>query len=431
VLDLLARTPRGTEDVLPKKSRIWRYIEEQLADIFGLFGYQEIRTPMFEETELFQRGIGETTDIVEKEMYTFVDRGGRSLTLRPEGTAPVVRAYLQHKLYGEPQPIKVYYIGPMFRYERPQAGRSRQFHQFGAEALGTQDPATDAEMIAIPAELLRRLGLDNLQVEINSIGCSQCRSEYRTYLIDVLEPKADDLCADCRRRLTRNPLRVLDCKDEACNRAKVGLRPILDFLCSECKEHFDAVQEYLQLLDIPHVINHNLVRGFDYYTKTVFEIVYSGLGAQSAIAGGGRYDGLIEEAGGPSVPAVGFAAGMERLILTLEDRGWEPPDTGGTAVYVAGTSATRKAVVDLAFRLRRAGIAAEMDYLDRSLRAQMKAANRLNAVWTVIIGEDELEQGLAVVRHMESGRQEEVVLADMEGWLKEQLPTAGCQGAEE
>ncbi|NLY51757.1 MAG: histidine--tRNA ligase [Firmicutes bacterium] len=428
---MLARTPRGTEDVLPKKSRIWRYIEDQLADIFELFGYEEIRTPMFEETELFQRGIGETTDIVEKEMYTFVDRGGRSLTLRPEGTAPVVRAYLQHKLYGEPQPVKLYYIGPMFRYERPQAGRSRQFHQFGAESLGTQDPAVDAEMIAIPVELFRRLELDDVQVEINSIGCPQCRGEYRSYLIDTLKPRINEMCADCQRRLERNPLRVLDCKDESCNRVKFGLKPILDFLCSECKDHFQAVQDYLDLLEIPYIINHNLVRGFDYYTKTVFEIVYSGLGAQSAVAGGGRYDGLIEEIGGPSVPAVGFAAGMERLLLTLEDRGWEPPVTSGTAVYVAGLGETRKAVVDLVFGLRRAGIAAEMDYLNRSLRAQMKAANRLNAVWTVIIGEDELEKNQAVVRHMESGRQEEVPLDDLKDWLKEQLAANSCQGAEE
>ncbi|NMB12280.1 MAG: histidine--tRNA ligase [Firmicutes bacterium] len=427
---MLAKTPRGTEDILPKQSRIWQYIEGQLADIFSLFGYKEIRTPMFEETELFQRGIGEATDIVEKEMYTFDDRAGRSLTLRPEGTAPVVRSYLQHKLYGEPQPVKVYYLGPMFRYERPQAGRSRQFHQYGAEALGTQDPATDAEMIAIPVELYHRLGLHALQVEINSIGCPECRGEYRDYLIATLEPRMEQLCSDCQRRLQRNPLRVLDCKNETCNMAKVGLRPIVEFLCRECSDHFGQVQAYLDLLRIPYVINHNLVRGFDYYTKTVFEIIYSELGAQSAIAGGGRYDGLIEECGGPSVPAVGFAAGMERLILTLEHIGWEPPIAGAIDVFIAGVGETRSAVVELAFRLRRAGWATEMDYGDRSLRAQMKAAHRLNAAWTIIVGEDELRHAQAVVRHMASGRQELVPLANMEVYLRKAKDT-GCQGTKE
>lgn len=429
-LDLLAKTPRGTEDVLPKESRIWQYVEGQLADIFSLFGYQEIRTPIFEETELFQRGIGEATDIVEKEMYTFIDRGERSLTLRPEGTAPVVRAYLQHKLYGEPQPVKLYYIGPMFRYERPQAGRSRQFHQYGAEALGTQDPATDAEMIAIPMELYRRLGLDELKVEINSIGCPRCRGEYRDYLLNTLRPKSHQLCGDCQRRLERNPMRILDCKDEKCNSAKVGLKPILDFLCPECSEHFQQVQEYLDLLQIPYVINHNLVRGFDYYTKTVFEIVYAELGAQSAIAGGGRYDGLIEECGGPSVPAVGFAAGMERLLLTLHHRGWQTPISEAIDVFVAGIGETRPAVVELAFRLRKANLTTEMDYGDRSLRAQMKTAHRLNAAWTIIVGEDELGSGRAVVRHMASGRQEEVALADMEAWLQHEMQT-GREGTKE
>lgn len=430
MLDLLAKTPRGTEDVLPKESRIWQYVEGQLVEIFALFGYKEIRTPMFEETELFQRGIGEATDIVEKEMYTFSDRAGRSVTLRPEGTAPVVRAYLQHKLYGEPQPVKLYYIGPMFRYERPQAGRSRQFHQYGAEALGTADPATDAEMIAIPMELYSRLGLDSLQVEINSIGCPSCRGEYRDYLVNTLNPKLEQLCSDCQRRLQRNPLRVLDCKDETCNLAKVGLEPIVGFLCQGCQEHFQRVQDYLDLLQIPYVINDNLVRGFDYYTKTVFEIIYSELGAQSAIAGGGRYDGLVEECGGPSVPAVGFAAGMERLLLTLEDRGWQPPTKEAIDVFIAGVGETRSEVVDLVFRLRRAGLATEMDYGDRSLRAQMKTAHRLNAGWVIIVGEDELRNERVVVRHMASGCQEDVVLADIEDWLREQMHK-GCQGAKE
>ncbi len=430
MLDLLAKTPRGTTDILPSASQLWQYIEGQLADIFALFGYKEIRTPVFEETELFERGIGEATDIVEKEMYTFTDRAGRSLTLRPEGTAPVVRAYLQHKLYGEPQPVKVYYIGPMFRYERPQAGRSRQFHQYGAEALGAQDPATDAEMIAIPMELYRRLGLEELQVELNSIGCPLCREAYRKYLVQALEPKSDQLCGDCQRRLSRNPLRVLDCKSETCNGVKVGLRSILDFLCPECDDHFKQVRTYLDLLQVPYAINPNLVRGFDYYTKTVFEILYSDLGAQSAIAGGGRYDGLIEECGGPAMPAVGFAAGMERLLLTLEDRGWQPPVSNSIDVFVAGGRETRVAVVKLVFQLRKAGLSTEMDYGDRSLRAQMKAANRLNATWTVIMGEEELTRKQALVRHMVNGQQEEVPLDGLNDWLLQQKYTS-CQEMKE
>jgi len=425
VLKLLAKSPRGTEDILPKDSSVWQYIEGQLREIFGLFGYREIRTPMFEETELFERGIGEATDIVEKEMYTFTDRAGRSLTLRPEGTAPVVRAYLQHKLYGEPQPVKLYYIGPMFRYERPQAGRSRQFHQYGAEALGTQDPVADAEMMAIPMELFRRLGLEDLQVELNSIGCPTCRAKYREYLIKTLEPKAEQLCNDCQRRLLRNPLRILDCKVESCNEVKTGLESILDFLCLECHDHFAKVKDYLGLLKIPYVVNPYLVRGFDYYTKTVFEIMYSDLGAQSTIAAGGRYDGLVEECGGPPMPGVGFAAGMERLLLTLEDRGWQPPTKTQVDVFVAGAGETRSAVVNLTFQLRSAGLAAEIDYGDRGLRAQMRAANRLNAAYAVIIGEEELASRRAMVRDMASGQQYELPIDDIEDWLMNQICTSG------
>ncbi|NLK08038.1 MAG: histidine--tRNA ligase [Firmicutes bacterium] len=416
---MLAKTPRGTSDILPPDSSLWQYIEEQLREIFRLHGYKEIRTPIFEETQLFERGIGEATDIVEKEMYTFEDRAERSLTLRPEGTAPVVRSYLQHKLYGEAQPIKVYYLGPMFRYERPQTGRSRQFHQYGAEALGTKDPAADAEMIAVPVELLRRLGLDDLEVEVNSIGCPECRGEYRTYLIEALSPKIDTLCGDCQRRLSRNPLRVLDCKNEACNQAKTDLKSIHDFLCGECYEHFEQVKAYLNLLDVTYTINPKLVRGFDYYTKTVFEILCHSLGAQAAVAGGGRYDGLIEECGGPSTPAVGFAAGMERLLLTLEERGWKPPIKDGIDVFVAGGLETRDAVVEIVFRLRGLGWQAEMDYNDRSLRAQMRAANRLNATWTLIAGERELAEGKVLVRHMAEGQQEEVPLDEIHNWLKQ------------
>lgn len=416
------KAPRGTNDILPDSIAMWQYIEDKLRDVFARFGYAEIRTPIFEETRLFERGIGEFTDIVEKEMYTFTDKAGRSLTLRPEGTAPVVRAYLEHKLYGRSQPVKLYYVGPMFRYERPQAGRYRQFYQYGAEALGTQDPATDAEMVAIPIELYRSIGLSEFEVQVNSIGCPRCRGRYRAHLKEMLSKRVAALCPSCQRRLERNPLRVLDCKEEKCQEQMGDVPPIIDYLCDECEEHLKRVCQYLSVLDIPYVVNSRLVRGFDYYTKTVFEIICPELGAQSAIAGGGRYDGLIEECGGPPTPAVGFAAGMERLVLALAEQGWKVPGTNGMDVYVAGIGdESRSFVVGLTLRLRRAGLSVEMDYGGRSLKAQMKAADRCNARYTVIVGEEELRQDRAVIRHMATGEQEEVPLAGLEEWLQQRL----------
>lgn len=406
--------PRGTYDILPGESRRWQYIEDTVRRIFQSYGYEEIRTPVFEHTDLFVRGIGETTDIVQKEMYTFQDVGGRSLTLRPEGTASVVRAYLERKLYAQPQPVKVFYMFPMFRYERPQAGRYRQFYQYGAEAIGTDDPIADVEMMAMPVELYRRLGLKSFQVQINSIGCPQCRPVYRQVLVDWLKVREDRLCSTCRDRLIRNPLRVLDCKVESCQEATQGAPASVDHLCDGCKEHFSKVQAYLQVLGIPFEVTPRLVRGLDYYTKTVFEIESTNVGAQSAICGGGRYDGLVDEIGGRDIPAVGFAAGMERLLMALEAEGIQLPVSLDYDVFVAplGESARAKAV-ELAFKLRNLGFRVDMDYGGRSLKAQMKTADRDNVKLTVILGEEELKRDVAAVRQMGTGEQEEVPLADV------------------
>ncbi len=406
--------PRGTYDILPGESRRWQYIEDAVRRVFQAYGYEEIRTPVFEHTELFVRGIGDTTDVVQKEMYTFTDRGDRSLTLRPEGTASVVRAYLERKLHAEPQPIKFFYIFPMFRYERPQAGRYRQFYQFGAECIGSSDPITDVEMIAAPVQLLRTLGLGSFEVQLNSIGCPQCRPTHRQILVEWLKQREDKLCATCRERMERNPLRVLDCKVETCQEATQGAPCSSEHLCTECADHFAEVQEYLRVLDIPFTVNPRLVRGLDYYTKTVFEIVSTDVGAQSALLGGGRYDGLVEEVGGKSTPAVGFAAGMERILMALQARGIEVPINLDYDVYVAPLGAgARPKAVELAFALRNRGLRVDVDYGGRSLKAQMKTANRDNVKLTVILGEEELHRGVAALRDMETGQQEEVALDDI------------------
>lgn len=406
--------PRGTYDILPGDSRRWQYIEESVSRIFHAYGYEEIRTPMFEHTELFVRGIGETTDIVQKEMYTFVDNGGRSLTLRPEGTASVARAYLEHKMFSEAQPVKMYYIGPMFRYERPQAGRYRQLYQFGAEALGTSDPVADVEMIAMPFELYRTLGLKSLEVQVNSIGCPECRPKYRAALVEWLKEREDKLCKTCQSRLERNPLRVLDCKEAQCQAATEGAPRTIGFLCQECEKHFASVQNYLRILEIPFTVNPRLVRGLDYYTKTVFEVVSTAVGAQSALCGGGRYDGLVEEVGGRSTPGVGFAAGMDRLMLALANEGIELPVSMRYDVFVAALGEEpRKKAVELTFALRTKGIRTDLDYGSRSLKAQMKAADRDGAKLVLILGDDELKRGVAVVRRMDTSEQVEIALPEL------------------
>ncbi|NLN17373.1 MAG: histidine--tRNA ligase [Firmicutes bacterium] len=406
--------PRGTKDILPGEVEKWQYMEDIVRRVCAGYGYREIRTPLFEHTELFQRGIGEATDIVEKEMYTFTDRGGRSITLRPEGTAPVVRAYLEHKLYGSAQPVRLFYLGPMFRYERPQAGRYRQFHQFGVEALGSQDPLMDTETILVALTIFEELGLENLHIELNSMGCPQCRPRYREGLKDYLKGRLDGLCSVCQTRYELNPVRILDCKEDACRKELEGVPEIGDYLCPECRGHFELVQRYLTSLGRSFSLNPRLVRGLDYYTKTVFEVIAPGMGAQNAVAGGGRYDGLAEECGGRETPAVGFAAGMERLLLALESQGKELPLPRELDAFVAvvGDSA-RTMGLKVAVALRQRGFKAAMETEGRSLRAQLKAADRLLVKHVVIIGEEELGRSAAIIRNMEDGGQQEVPLEQL------------------
>ncbi|HHY95097.1 MAG TPA: histidine--tRNA ligase [Firmicutes bacterium] len=398
---------RGTQDVLPEESRLWRYVEDTIRELCRIYHYGEIRTPIFEHTELFLR-TGEATDIVDKQMYTFTDRGGRSLTLRPEGTAPVARAYLEAK--ERPLlPFKVYYLGPMFRYERPQGGRLRQFTQFGIEAIGSADPALDAEVIGLGWEVFRRLGLEGLTIHLNSIGCPACRPRYREALVAYYRQRASGLCPDCQRRLEVNPLRLLDCKEATCREAAHGAPVTVDYLCEECRTHFTAVQELLDRLSIPFVLDPYLVRGLDYYTRTVFEIMHGSLGAQNTVCAGGRYDGLVEVCGGETTPGIGFAAGLERLLATLDLEGKQPPFSPPVQVLVVGADAEgRRAGVELLHSLRRAGVAADIDYLGRSLKAQMKHAARLGVQTVVILGQEEVQAGEVTLRDMVTGEQRRI-----------------------
>ncbi len=403
--------PRGTNDILPPLSLKWQYIEEKARDLMARYNYQEIRTPIFEYTELFQRGIGETTDVVEKEMYTFTDKSGRSITLRPEGTAGIVRAYLENKLYGQMQPLKLYYIGPMFRYERPQAGRFRQFHQFGVEVFGSNDPALDAEVIVLGVNYLKELGLENLDIYINSIGCPDCRKEYFKDLQEYFNQYRQELCEDCQSRIDRNPMRVLDCKVDNSKEIISNAPSILDYLCADCQEHFARVKDYLSVLGLDYTIDARMVRGLDYYTNTVFEIKYSGLGAQDTILAGGRYNGLAEEIGGKSIPGIGFAAGMERLLLTLEKEKVDLPESSELDIYLVtiGEEA-RKEAIKLLYQLRNKGYRVETDYLERGMKSQLKAADRLMVKYAIILGDDELAQGKAIIKNMQTGEQEEIAL---------------------
>jgi histidyl-tRNA synthetase len=411
---MLTTKPRGTNDFLGETVRKWQYLEEVIRKICREYGYGEIRTPIFEHTELFQRGVGDTTDIVEKEMYTFTDRGDRSLTLRPEGTASAVRAFVENKLNTQAQPTKLYYTGPMFRYDRPQAGRYRQFHQFGVEVFGSNDPAVDAEVINLLMDFYQRLGLKDLELHINSVGCPQCREEHRTVLQQFLRDKLSGLCKNCQDRFERNPMRILDCKNEACQGLSQGAPTTSKCLCSECDNHFAKVKGYLDLLGITYIVNERLVRGLDYYTNTAFEVMAKGIGAQSSIGGGGRYNGLIEQVGGGSVPGIGYAIGLERVILTMEEQGIQFPEEPPFHVFVAtiGEEVSGPALL-LLTKLRQAGLSAEKDYLGRSLKAQMKYAGRFRAQYTLIMGGDELQRGVVVVRDMTAGTQEEVALAQV------------------
>jgi histidyl-tRNA synthetase len=405
----LYRAVRGTTDILPEEQAYWRYVEQGAVDTCRLYGYQRLDSPTFEETGLFTRSVGQGTDIVEKEMYTFTDKGGKKITLRPEGTASVCRAYLEYGMSNLPQPVKLYYLAPIFRYERPQAGRLREHHQFGCEAIGDGDPAVDAELIDVAWQFLLSLKLENLSLQLNSIGCKKCRPGYLTILKDYYAEHSEDLCRDCHVRLSRNPLRLLDCKQPSCQRIAKAAPRSVDYLCNECQTHFDQLQAYLKLLEIPFMVNHLLVRGLDYYTRTVFEIQPAGGGAQSTLGGGGRYDDLIEELGGKPTPAIGFAAGMERIILNLKKQGVPVPTPPGLQVLIASAGdEARDESIRLASYLRQAGISAAASTGTRSLKAQMRQANSLGVRYAVIVGDEEVKTGTATVRDMANARQKTV-----------------------
>ena len=412
---MLTNAPRGTKDILPSQVDAWLWLENKIRAICEVYGYEEIRTPTFEHTELFQRGIGEGTDVVDKEMYTFTDRGDRSITLRPENTASVVRAYLQNKLYANSGLVKLFYIGSMFRYDRPQAGRFREFHQFGVEALGEKNPAVDAEIILLAWDFLQSLGLYDLRLKINTVGCPACRPIYRRKLTEYFTENVDDLCGDCKRRLEKNPMRILDCKVDALKDFMDDAPKIETCLCDDCREHFNAVKKFLTAAGVEFEIDNHLVRGLDYYTKTAFEIQYAPLGAQSAVAGGGRYDGLIEEIGGDATPAVGFAAGLERILLALELQKLLPVrDKKITAFVVSGGGA---AIETFAFKLltdlRRKNISVATDFGKRSMKAQMKAAAKSGAKFALIVGEDEVATSTVTVKNLETAVQEKIPVADV------------------
>jgi histidyl-tRNA synthetase len=415
----LYRTARGTSDILPEEQGYWRLVERAITETAGLYGYRRIDTPVFEETGLFRRSAGEYTDVVQKEMYTFEDKGGNSLTLKPEGTPPVCRAYIQHGMHSLPQPVKLYYVSPIFRYDRPQAGRYRQHHQFGCEAIGEADPALDAELIDTAWNFYRSLGLTQISLQLNSIGCRKCRPGYIEALKEHYAAYGGGLCADCLVRLENNPMRLLDCKQASCQGAADSAPMSADYLCNDCQEHFISLQKYLGLLEIPFQLNHRMVRGFDYYTRTVFEIVPPGGGSQSSLGGGGRYDDLIEELGGRPTPAIGFATGIERIILNLKEQEIDFTAAHGVKVLITYLGEEAKDIsVKLAAQLRRAGISAVTSTGGKSLKAQMRQANNLGARYAVIIGEEEVSNGTVVLRDMTGAQQQTVAAGDLPATLK-------------
>lgn len=410
---LITNAIKGTLDLLPKESYKTQYVENAVREIAENFGFYEMRTPVFEHTELFQRSVGETTDVVQKEMYTFEDKGGRSITLRPEGTAGAARAFLENGLFNEALPQKIYYLTSCYRYEKPQAGRLREFHQFGVEAFGAGSPAQDAEIIALANEVFNYLGVKNLTLEINSIGCPTCRAAYQKALKAYFETYKSELCETCKGRLDRNPMRILDCKSPVCSKIAAGAPKILDFLCDDCRAHFDAVQQYLNAMQIDFTVNPEIVRGLDYYTRTVFEFVSNEIGAQGTVCGGGRYDGLLEELGGKPMPACGFGMGLERLLLLMDAQNTPFPDRKGCDIYFAsmGDKANLEAA-RLALDLRNEGLSAQFDTVGRGLKAQMKYADKLGALYTVVLGDNELETGKAQLKNMKDGTLTEISLDD-------------------
>ena len=402
----MTNAPRGTKDILPEQIGNWLEVENKIREICKNFGYEEIRTPTFEHTELFQRGIGEGTDVVDKEMYTFIDRGGRSITLRPENTASAVRAYLQNKLYANGGLTKLFYIGSMFRYDRPQAGRLREFHQFGVEALGEKNPALDAEIILLAWDFLKSLGLNDLKLKINTVGCPKCRPVYRKKLQEYFSEYRTELCDDCKTRIEKNPLRLLDCKIDGEKDFMQDAPNIFTCLCDDCREHFSAVEKFLQAANLEFELDSRLVRGLDYYTKTAFEIQYTPLGAQSAVAGGGRYDGLVEEIGGDSTPGIGFAAGIERILIALEKQNLLKNIKNLPEFFIVAVGAEAEIFAfEILSKLRRKNISATMDFAKRSIKAQMKQAAKSGAKFAVIIGEDEVKNSNVTLKNLETSEQ--------------------------
>jgi histidyl-tRNA synthetase len=411
---LYIKVPKGTQDILPENISKWYYIEGMIKEILNKYGYNEIRTPYFEYTDLFIRGIGESTDIVNKEMFTFPDRKGRSLTLRPEGTAPVVRAYLENRMDRISKVIKLFYLGPMFRCEKPQAGRFRQFTQFGIEIIGTKSSAADAEVILTVLEVYKKLGLKNIETVINSVGCKECRANYIQKLKKYLKTKKDFLCSECKERYLKNPLRALDCKKENCKGIIENAPIITENLCLECELHFAEVKSYLNSQKIIFHEDPRLVRGLDYYTKTAFEFISGGLGAQNAIGGGGRYDDLVEELGGKPTPAVGFAAGLERMIIAIDQQKIEWPRGKGLDVFVVQVNENNKdTVFKLLQEIRNNGLSADMDYSGGSLKSQMRMANKIEARYTIIVGEEELSKNMVILRNMQTKEQKELKIDNL------------------
>lgn len=412
-MGVITKKIKGTEDVLPKDSYRWQFVEDVMRKESAAYGFKEIRTPVFEHTELFARGVGQTTDVVQKEMYTFDTKGGESVTLRPEGTAGAARAVLEHGLVNDSLPIKASYFVSCYRYEKPQAGRLREFHQFGLECYGTQSPVADAELICAAQSIFDRLGIKQLRLEINSIGCPACRAEYHKALKEYFYGYKDELCETCNSRLEKNPMRILDCKSPICSKIAQGAPKITDYLCDECKEHFASVQKYLDAAGVEYTVNPTIVRGLDYYTKTVFEFVTDFIGAQGTVCGGGRYDGLIEELGGKHLPSLGFAMGIERLLMLMDKQGIEIPKPSTCDLYVAvmGEKASLKSF-EIIKAVRSCGLIAETDVVGRGLRAQMKYADKIGAKFSMVLGDNEIEQGKAVIKNMSSGEQTEIVLDD-------------------
>ena len=416
---MLTNAPKGTKDVLPNQVYRWHYVERKFDDICRRYGYKEIRTPIFEHTELINRGVGDTTDIVQKEMYTFNDHGGRSLTLKPEGTSPAVRAFVEHRMYAEVQPTKIYYDTPCFRYEKPQSGRLRQFHQFGVEIFGTPNMMADADVICLGHDFLEEMGIKDVVLEINSVGCPTCRETYRRALQDFLRHHYDELCDTCKNRFDKNPMRILDCKSQEDQDLVKDAPNMIDYLCDECASSFEEVKGHLESMGLEYTVNPRIVRGLDYYTKTAFEFVSNKIGAQGTVCGGGRYDNLCQEIGGPPIPGVGFGLGKERLLMLMEANGVEIPEAEPSDVFIVtmGDKGRIKGL-EILRELHKKGISAQMDTLARNVKGQFKYAARLNAKKTIVIGDEELEKGVVQIKDMDRHEQQEVSFDNILEMLK-------------